>query len=453
MLIRSTPVSRRALLASLGGAAAATALAPFVPRVEANDGAIPKRYVYWYQGTATPANFIDPLFPGEGPVNFKDEFSILNDIADDLLVLKGLDNKAAVQGNIGGPHPKGGATVFVGHKLIKDLAPLVFRNSSRGDAGFGNGVDSVDQFLAKELAGQTPLSDLRVGLGNTVGKDGDVDRSVSISDGEVVPRYQNPLKVYDEIFRPIIESQGDGAEQAQQQLERRRSVIDFAYSNVEKLRGRVSHFDQQKIDKHLQALRDTEKQLEGLLGVENCNPSPEAPDDSTRDDIALPLYSQLIAQALSCDLTRIAGGHFGRHIDGRNFGFLEGSNNDGWHKATHDANKGSNAQFLRSGLRFRAEMFVTLVQALAAVDETDGTRLLDHTIVFWTADCARNHDHKDAFTLLAGGTERFAHNKVAKINGSTNDILTSICHYMGSELDKFGDPYLGGGVLPGSVFT
>ncbi len=222
---------------------------------------------------------------------------------------------------------------------------------------------------------------------------------------------------------------------------------------MERLDDRISRFDKQKIDKHLQSLRETEMQLEGLLGANDCQPSKEPPDNSTRDDIALPLYAELLAQALSCDLTRVAGGHFGRHIDGRSFNFLPSYSGDSWHSATHNSNAGGNTQHIRRVLEFRAEMFVTLVQALAAVDETDGSRLLDHTIVYWTSDCARGHSHRDAFTLLAGGSERFAVGQAAQLSGSTNDILTSIAHFMGSEIEHFGAANLGNGVLPGSVFT
>ncbi|MEM9195258.1 MAG: DUF1552 domain-containing protein, partial [Myxococcota bacterium] len=176
-----THLGRRAVLASLGGAAAAGVSGAFgslVPRTSAEVGAAggdPCRFVYWYTPVMPGPDLVDGMYPrAPGTLQFEGPFSPLNAISDKCTFVRGLDNRARndTQGRDGGPHPKGGGTYLTGR---------AFRDNASGDnylSGAALGEhSSLDQWLVEQMAEQgiQPfLSDLRLGLRND-GKNGNSD--------------------------------------------------------------------------------------------------------------------------------------------------------------------------------------------------------------------------------------------------------------------------------------
>lgn len=440
-------LSRRKLLASLGGVAATQALLPFIPRVEAAeaDGVI-KRYSYWFEFTMPiDKSLVDENYQGnQGKLAFKKNYAPLNDksIVDQILFLRNVSRPQSDGGD--GPHPSGVAGIS-GWK-------------GAGGGKYNKQATSLDQLLAQHFSGKTAISDIRAGFNNN-GKDGDFDRSTSVVKGTIKPRYQTPVSLYNDIFSNFSPSNSGANQQPSDLLRQRQSVLDYMNESVQKLRNKVSSIDKQKIDEHLTAIRETEIKLTSLANaggtVGSCD-IPNAPNiaNNAKEDKVYPVYSQLMASALACDLTRVAGAHYGTSACRNNYGFLNSYKGGGnFHNGTHG--KHSSDQYLRDVLKFRAAKVAEYLKMLENIKEPDGSSLLDNTIFFWTTDVSRGHENKkDMHCILAGGKDRLKkQGEMVNVNAKHNDVMTSIAQFCGLDIDKFGDPKHCNGLLPNSVFS
>jgi len=429
-----------------------------LPRLEqeaqAQSADLPLRFVYWYESVMPERDFVTRMYPGSpGPLSFTGAFSGLNEISDKLLFVRDLEHESMQQSN-GGPHPSSGGTYLMGR---------AWRKGQGGDAvgpedeSFGN-HSSLDQYLATQIHAQspTPLTDLRAGFANRTTGRGNSAKSVSIKDGRLRLRHQTPLSMYSELFPFVGNAQGpDQGAQVSQMLSDRRSVLDFVRGGLKRVSTKVSSSDREKLDAHLTSIREVEDRLSTIEeasqgGGASCDPLME-PDEigNERVDLAQDAYIPMITQALSCDITRVAGGHFGSHTNLLKYDFVNSARRNGgnWHQSTHNA---GNENYYNDVLQFRANQFKKLIQGLDSVQEGDQT-LLDRTVVLWYTDIPYSHSSNDAFTMIAGGSHYFRHGQMIESGGTVNRALTSICEAMGHGIDQFGDPNYGSGTLPNSA--
>lgn len=439
-------VSRRQLLSRLGGAAATSALAPFVPILEsaqAQQGSI-KRFTYWHEFTMPENSIVNDNYQAStGALNFKNDYAPLNAMSDKIIFLRKMTRK---QGEIRGqgPHPFGAQGI----------------TGWRGDEKqeFNPKATSLDQYLAKEIGGQTPFSDIRAGFRNS-GNQGEIDISSSVIKGTPQPRHQSPLSLYNDVFKNFDGS--SNTQLATDILKRRQSVLDFMKEDIQRLNNRISDFDQKRVDAHLTSIRETEKKLESLLNSDasalSCN-LPQSPGSlNEKEDLMYPAYAELVTQALSCNLTRVAGMCFGSTTSNLKYSFLnEYSGKGSWHSATHG--KDNDKKYIRAVLKFRAESVTHFLSKMDAIIEPDGNTLLDNTIFSWFTDVARAHNTTDDIhCILAGGKGRFkGHGQMLNVGNKDtyNQLLGSMAHFMGLQVDGYGDENYGGkGILSSGLFS
>ncbi len=451
MLIKKS-LTRRDILGRLGGSAACSALLPLIPRLEAAeaDAGTIRRFSYWHEFTMPRSSITNAGYQTEaGPIQFREHNTPLNEVADKLIFLRKMRRPQGKTRTSGGPHPSG-AHAITG-----------WRGTTPGSRVYLKAATSLDQFLAKELAGKTPISDLRAG--HRQGND-PVDQGTSVYKGSVQPRYQSPVAMYDDIFKNIKPgSNGGGNNSANSDLLRqRKSVLDYLRKDIAAVKKRVSHFDQMRIDAHNDSIRETEQKLEFQLGDNgssggDCSVSGGNIKAAENESEVYPAYASLVTQALACDLTRVAGMCFGPTTCSLRYAFLDSySGNGAFHSATHG--KSNSAAYIRDVLNFRAKSIAGFLKKMDAVQEPDGNSLLDNTIFACLNDVGRDHNvSDDIYCILAGGKGRFK-NQGQMVNvGATdtyNQLQTSMAHFMGFEIDVHGDPNFGGtGVLSSDLFT
>ena len=107
--------------------------------------------------------------------------------------------------------------------------------------------------------------------------------------------------------------------------------------------------------------------------------------------------------ALSCDLTRTATFMMANGGSNRSYDFLGVTG--AHHEISHHGGSTDNLQDLTTIDTWEVSMFADLVQKLGAVEEADGSRLLDHTLAYFSSDISDGdwHNHHDMPVLLAGG--------------------------------------------------
>ncbi|BCE00317.1 DUF1552 domain-containing protein [Marinicellulosiphila megalodicopiae] len=439
-------LTRRQILASVGGMAAVTGLIPFIPRLEAAEGdASIKRYTYWHEYTMPENSIVNANYQANtGALNFKNDYAPLNEMSDKLIFLRKMSRKQSTI-IVQGPHPFGVQGITGWQGSVKEK--------------YNPNATSLDQFLAEKLSGQTPYSDLRAGFRNSGGQ-GDIDISSSVVKGKPIPRFQSPLAMYNSVFKHFNPGLSESDMPASELLRQRKSVLDFMKADIAKIEAKVSHFDKQRIDAHLTAIRKTEQTLEAQLGGTSnrtCDLVMSPGELAEKENLIYPVYSQLITQALSCDMTRVAGMCFGGTTSNLKYSFLNSYSGKGnWHSATHGKDNG--IDYVHDVLKFRAQSVASFLKMLDQVEEPDGNTLLDNTIFAWLTDVARAHNTTDDIhCILAGGKGRFKnHGQMVNVGNKDtyNQLQTSIAHFMGQEITVHGDPNYGGtGVLSNGLFV
>ena len=176
---------------------------------------------------------------------------------------------------------------------------------------------SLDQFLAVErgLGAHTRVTSVALAVG-----DPELNSEFCLSygaGGEPLSKLIDPVAAFDLLFRKVLVGD-DPRAIADAERERRlgKSLLDFVRKDLGRLRGRLASQEQQKLDQHVQALRDVEKQLEApSAATRNCGvpARPEAFPKLLRTEGAAQYFDaithahiELLAQAIACDITRFA---------------------------------------------------------------------------------------------------------------------------------------------------
>jgi hypothetical protein len=214
---------------------------------------------------------------------------------DKILVIEGLDLGSNVNGH------DSAATILTG-SAINEKKPQNL---------------SLDQFLAQErgLGMQTRVTSVALAVG-----DPDLNSEFCISygaGGEPLSKIIDPVEAFDMLFRAAVVGDDPAAlAEARRQERLGKSLIDFMRGDVARLRARVAPTERLKLDQHLDALRDVEKQLVAPpRNARSCaaGARPEAFPKLLRKDGAGPYFDaitnaqiEILAQAIACDVTRFA---------------------------------------------------------------------------------------------------------------------------------------------------
>ncbi len=302
--------TRRAFLRAIGAGFAAL---PFTRLLEnsvaqAAGETLPLKFVTLYHPHGIAAEFwamrqtdteaaFDIAYENCSLQPFDDAATYGKSFKDKILVLEGIDHLSSANG-----HDSAG-TILTGSRIDGSKKPL---NSS------------LDQYLAVEngLGSATRVTSVALGVGNDSAESG---TTLSYGTGGIpLPKIIDPVAAFDTLFAGFVA--GDDPE-AQAKAARQRalgkSVIDFVNQDVGRLRLRVGPAEQQKLDQHLNALRELEKQFEEVGAGVTCT-VPASPDASKFPsikqfnggepyfDAITDAHIEVLAQALACDITRFA---------------------------------------------------------------------------------------------------------------------------------------------------
>jgi hypothetical protein len=281
---------------------------------------------------------------------------------------------------------------------------------------------SLDQVLAVDygLGSETRLASIALGVGVET-----LESGVTLSfgpGGEPQPKIIDPVQAYQQLFRGFAAP--DNAE-AQAELARQnalgKGVVDFVRADVNRLRTRLGAHEKLKLDQHLTALEELEKQFEEIPSTGAGCVLPAQPNAA--DFPKLKQYNQgepyfdaitnahidVLAQAMACDVTRFAtlvmndlsysGNPLGLPSD--NHGGVAHTysastvGNDG-HQST-----GSAASWLPLA-KMNRYSFAKIARLMQKLDELGA---LDSTLIYVSSDMGNPalHSTRNVPTLLAGG--------------------------------------------------
>jgi hypothetical protein len=374
---------------------------------------------------------------------------------NDLVILKGLDHAAAFDSPVKGHMAM--AVMLTGAPMLQDKTFSVTYNEGKPNEvtkyyGWGS-APSVDQIVAAEIGQNTLLQSLELGV--RVDYDGTPGRPnyrmcYAGSNQPIAPD-DNPLSVFDRLFGNI----GIDSAEADSIRARRLSVMDHLGGELTSLRNRLSASERHKLESHLDSIRELEKRLQTSLVA--CEPEPVSLSGSHGSGSKFPEVTaaqmDLIAQAFSCDATRVATLQLASENGAPSATWLGHDPGNYSHKLSHAAQGEAMFEQFIEYSRWYASQLAALVQRLKAIDNGDGTSVMDDTLIVWTHAIGMGnvHSNKDVPAVLIGNAGgAFETGRYLSLGGIPNNhLLVSICQAMGLDRDWVGDKKYGTGPIPG----
>jgi hypothetical protein len=381
-----------------------------------------------------PGPNFDIRYPGcvLAPFDAKEVYG--ESFKDRLLVLDGVDLAAGIE--VG----------TVGH----DASRVILT---------GSGADgtnaSIDQFLAVErgLGNTTSHTSLTLAVGSE-GSEIGVNVSYAAG-GSPVPKVIDPEKVFDELFGAALT--GERGEALKRRRAMERSVLDVVSKDLKKLATRAPRSERLKLEQHTAALREIEKRL--TKEPPACA-LPAAPDPREFPKVRAygggeryferitALQIDLLARALSCDLTRFGTLYLADlSRTGYDPGLPVDVHSDVAHRyAAGDGKRRGDPATWELLARQNRHTYSQVARLLQRLSEGG---VLDDCIVYVSSDMGdpARHSSRDVPTLLAGGAGgRFAMGRHVDLRAAyenvpllpNNRILVSICNAFGVGIDRFG---------------
>jgi hypothetical protein len=244
---------------------------------------------------------------------------------------------------------------------------------------------------------------------------------------------------------------------------RRGSILDAVAQGFTSFRATLNSADQARLDQHAQFIRDTEVRYSAPPppppSVAAC--SPPAPGSvqnldywgnfrkGEHDDVFAQAQIETLVQALACDVTRTASLYFWASGDpGFVTEFAPGTSPyvaGNWHASVHGDGSPNDPTpaSLTKGFGFYSKYFTKLIQRLAAVTDSDGSRLLDNTLVVWASDLGYGSGHYcyNYPVVLAGMKAAFPKGQGRHVVGQVNslgDVYAQVLRMLGGTDTTFG---------------
>ncbi|MFP2930252.1 DUF1552 domain-containing protein [Pyxidicoccus sp. 3LG] len=480
-------LSRRSLLQALGGSAAALPLANLLGTTDAYAQATtpPLRFVAIF----TPHGCLPEFWnPQGGETDFTLDFpnsmlSPLQAFRDRLLVLDGIDYRVLYEHGL------------TGH----EGAPVTFLTGSKVSTASGDDLPqsgSLDQVLGNAIGGSTRFRSIQLNAWEQFGGQ-HVYNSISFTaNGSRVPFERDPAALYQRLYGnapPPSSGGGGGGGEAARIIARRRSLLDFLVKDATRLRDKLAAEERQKLESHLESLRDIERRLGSLstapgtgtvssrLQAEGtCTPftvpvayGPDQLGNLARMPELTQLHLDLVASAFACDLTRVVTLTMpGPSMPWDGVNVTEDVHNDLAHRldVTEEPLRTQIREKMVRVQRWYASQVAHLMTRLDSIPEGSGT-VLDNTLILWGNELgdAAGHMNVRVPTVLAGGAGgkfrmgRFVRARPAGSNPLSgwsgpgtplptavahNKLLVSIAQAFGVNVNTFGHPDYTG-TLPG----
>ena len=451
-----TVLSRRRLLGGLG--AATVALTSPIWRTStvfgADASAKPLRRFIGVFSTNGPiaSEFFPKTTGADAPLTADVLGRILTPMAahvSQMLVLKGVHMYSTVTDNLGqttgskpgGPHMKGPGAMLTGGSL--DAGSF---QGAGGPAGYADHI-SVDQYIANQIGTKSTFPSLEFGVRVTGGHP--LDTISYRGQDQPNPPVNDPVQMYSRMFATANLSQT----QLQQLIADRKSVLDFLQSDIQSLETRMSSDDKARLDSHLTGIRSIEQQLSNASM--SCTPPTKPTTFDPNDEATFAPISQvqmdLMLLAHICGMTNVSTFMFANADSWQYFPFA--GVNEEHHGLSHSSDDDTvDIEKLIVINTWHGQQVNYMLDKLAATKESDGSTMLDNTLLLWGNELGvgNTHDYKNIPWLLAGGSSYFKMGRSLQFNDLPhNNLLVSVCNAMGlSDVSTFGIPGCCTGALP-----
>jgi hypothetical protein len=370
---------------------------------------MPDRFGVWFWGNGVRPEYWRP----SGTTNWTPSESLqpLASLVPYVSVASGCEMKTTPYH----PHHSGMTGIMTGQAFYKvgDVRDTIISTFAR---------QSVDQDAADWFEGQAPFRSLEIGVCRFTGTDeGTTFQHLSHNGpNNPNPSEYSPSALYTRLF--------SGASNVDLDLVRS-SVLDGVTDQIARLNRRLGARDIERLDQHLDSIRTLESRLASLPAV--CEPGYSPSDVADIDgneqiEQKNQVMSDLLALALSCDLTRVFSYQFS--VCGSGTNFWQAGMLNGMHQTCHDESPPQ--PVVQAATVLTMQQLAYFLQRLRDTPEGTGN-LLDHCSILCTTEHADgwNHSVADFPLLLAGlgnGRLRGATHYVGSSRNTSDAVLTAL---------------------------
>ncbi len=431
MIITRKSLPRRTLLRGLGAAIALPFLDGMVPALtRAAKAAAP---VHRLSVVYVPNGIVmsDWTPSAEGSFELTPILRPLASFRNQLIVLSGLRN---------GP-PNYAVHGAASTRFLTTEPPLA-STGSIVEAGI-----SADQMVARHFARETQLASLELSLESPFAGVCDVGSSCVYTDTiswrsrtTPLPMEHNPRVVFERLFG---EADTTDPKARLARLAGRRSLLDSVADSIADLRQQLGSADRVKVNEHLDAIRDVERQIQKVeeQGARELPPIERPIGVPATFPEHARLMFDLQVLAYQSDLTRVITFMMGRELSGRSYpeiGFYEGH-----HPTSHHQNDPVKIAKLTRVNAHHATQFAYFLDRLRSTADGDGS-LLDHVTIVYGAGMSDGNSHSpDNLPILvagggAGQLEGGRHLRFAEGTPVAN-LHATLLPKLGVQVDRFGN--------------
>jgi len=439
MYVTRKHLERRTFLRGLGAAFALPVLDAMIPAFAApgNAAQAPVRTSFVYVPNGIVMDNWTPKRAGKA-FEIPRTLKPLEPFRDQMLVVSGLmDNNANALGDGGGDHARAAASFLTAAHPKKT-----------GGSDIHVGM-SADQVIAQANSTETRLASLELGLDDSrvvghcdSGYSCAYTNSISWrTPSTPLPPEANPRVIFERLFGDVDTSL-DAATRVRRERYRK-SLLDMARDEAQKLTGTLGPSDRRKVDEYLDAIREIERRIE-KAETDGRKFSPTI-DKPAGIPAAFAEHAKLLFDlqfvAFQTDLTRVATMVIGREGSVRTYDEIGVS--DPHHPLSHHRNMPEALDKLTKINTFHVELFSQFIARLKATQDGDGS-LLDHAMILYGCGIAdsNRHTHEMLPVLVMGGgngsitTGR--HMALEKDTPVAN-LFLAMMNRTGMKRDSFGD--------------
>lgn len=258
---------------------------------------------------------------------------------------------------------------------------------------------------------------------------------------EPVPVLRHPKAAMDYIFSGTSPKESTTDADKRQRL--KKSVFDFALSDINTVSSRLGSEDKKKLDEYMQSVSELERRVaETAKSPQTCaKPAVNAEVSPTDYMLHVKLLTKIAAVAFRCDLTRVMTYMYANVQSGRSYAPI--GINAGHHELSHHSGNAGTLANLRKVDRYIMDSFGELLLDLDKPDE-GGKSVLDNSLVHLAGELSDGdlHLHTDLPVIVAGGAGgKVKTGTVVSMPKGTPkaNLFVTLADLMGTPVGKFGD--------------
>jgi hypothetical protein len=432
MIITKKHLPRRTFLRSAMGAMVAMPfLDAMVPALSAQS-ARPFRFGAIYIPNGIYPQLWHPETTGN-KFEFKQVMAPLEPFRNHMVTISGMK---APDGNpdMGGVHMGASAAWLNGTGPVTNMAKFVVQSKK-----------SIDQYIADEVAGDTPLRSLEVGTEDMGTSAGACDGYPCVffnaiswrDDTSPLPVAVNPRVTFERIF-----GETGSMNRRLANMRRKQSLLDSVAEEARRMGRSLGPADNAILDEYLTNIRDVERQLERMEARAAATPegaiAPLGLPDNVDDHLTVTYDLMLLA--FQADISRVFTFMVGHEGSGRSYAHI--GIPEPHHPVSHH---GDTADGIAKYAKLTTYHVVKLAEFIAKMQATadgDGS-LLDRSVIYFGSGMGNGnaHDRNNPPVLLVGGANgRLQGNRHIAVEKKepTANLLLAVADLAGAEVEKIG---------------